>query len=975
MCGSGTPPEYAVEARITTAWGYHRQGYCQAGFSAVLTPDNRRLFLGAVGSWYWQGQVFVQDLFSQSDLIATDEGPANDDDSYLGYSSAIGEFSGDEELDVVIGMPRGSNLTGKIVLFNLKLVNLHNITGEQMGSYFGYSVCVVDVNGDKLDDIIVGAPFYSDLKSRDSSYETGRVYIIYQDATHHFKRRHLLNGRESRGRFGLSLSSAGDINRDGFGDFVVGAPYGGSNARGAVYIFHGSKKGVKSRVSQVIFAEDLDSNLSTFGFSLSGGLDMDMNEYPDLLIGAYAAHKAFLLKSRSVVSVTASLTVNPEKINLDEKGCSLLDGTLVSCVVIHLCLEFSGVGVNSKLEFEFVTRLDVLKTSGPRVFFLASEQDHVQNSTATLQKESIYCKSIFIYIKSAVKDKLMPIVVEVNYSLVSERSKINELKPMLDQSISSKLKKEISIQKDCGKDNICIPDLQINCESNFATFVMGSRERLEILVNITNVGEDAFETNFYVEIPAGVDFINVDQGSIDLSVSCRSISPTSNNYQCDAGNPLKANKTVTFTILLSPKYLNSTNNEYEFSMHVNSTNPENVTTEFNNFWLHRIPVKFEVDLIISGISIPDIVLYNKTTLPLDLITHEDEVGPEIIHLYNIFNRGPSPIIEAEIFILWPTYTLANQDLLYLIDQPEASSFGRCEFVPNVNYLNLTVDKSIPPLSQSSLSVVNMDDSIPNESENSSLHYQTNERSKRDVDARSRLWTSSLNSLGFDELKITSKLITRVTALPYSVQTRSFEPEVYVVETVITPSDVASGRKQVPWWIIGAAVSAGIFLLLILVIFLWKFGFFQRKRPHDEDDHFPLKNCMTTFFHLHQVADIPKPEILLQIKLRANDRTEDNMKNSEKDTLLRPSEAVSGSRRGDVKSSGHMVERTLASGGAGSNTVCPHVITSSLCQYTGVLRFKCIDTSRLEPGHRDQDQDIATRTSPLFMSQDRFLKFH
>lgn len=101
----------------------------------------------------------------------------------------------------------------------------------------------------------------------------------------------------SRGRFGLSLTSLGDMNLDGFGDFAVGAPYDGPNNKGAVYIYHGSKEGPLAKHSQVIYAEDLNiPYLSTFGFSLSGGLDLDGNLYPDLVVGAYESSKAIFFK-------------------------------------------------------------------------------------------------------------------------------------------------------------------------------------------------------------------------------------------------------------------------------------------------------------------------------------------------------------------------------------------------------------------------------------------------------------------------------------------------------------------------------------------------------------------------------------------------------------------------------------------------------------------------------------------------------
>jgi len=75
-------------------------------------------------------------------------------------------------------------------------------------------------------------------------------------------------------------------------DIAVGAPYDGPEGRGAVYVFHGSNKGIMEKPSQVIHAEDIFSRISTFGFSVAGGMDLDGNEYPDLVVGAYEADTA-----------------------------------------------------------------------------------------------------------------------------------------------------------------------------------------------------------------------------------------------------------------------------------------------------------------------------------------------------------------------------------------------------------------------------------------------------------------------------------------------------------------------------------------------------------------------------------------------------------------------------------------------------------------------------------------------------------
>merc|ERR1719153_150458 len=133
-------------------WGYHRQGSCQAGLGAAIADNGEQLFIGAVGSWYWQGQVFSFNTRQLRNQVSTEEGSPADDDSYLGYSVATGEFTGDDNMDIAVGMPRGANLTGKVVLYNSNLTNLHNLTGDQIGAYFGYCLASCDVNGDGLDD-------------------------------------------------------------------------------------------------------------------------------------------------------------------------------------------------------------------------------------------------------------------------------------------------------------------------------------------------------------------------------------------------------------------------------------------------------------------------------------------------------------------------------------------------------------------------------------------------------------------------------------------------------------------------------------------------------------------------------------------------------------------------------------------------------------------------------------------------------
>ena len=82
------------------------------------------------------------------------------------------------------------------------------------------------------------------------------------------------------GRFGFALSSMGDINRDGYDDLAVGAPHDSLDGKGAVYVYHGSRDGIVTSASQIVSAADVGGDVTTFGYSLSGGKDQDDNLYP-----------------------------------------------------------------------------------------------------------------------------------------------------------------------------------------------------------------------------------------------------------------------------------------------------------------------------------------------------------------------------------------------------------------------------------------------------------------------------------------------------------------------------------------------------------------------------------------------------------------------------------------------------------------------------------------------------------------------
>ena len=204
--------------------------------------------------------------------------------------------------------------------------SLDALIGEQPGELFGASLSISDINGDGLDDIIVGAPHHTDFADHEIKFEIGAVYIYHQ-RNWHFSRKsdEILLGKHEGGRFGHAVAALGDINGDGFNDVAVGAPYEGF---GVVYIHHGSKSGLNSKADQKICGDQFKPPLMSFGASFGvGDVDADDNRYNDVIIGAYESDTVVYLPARPVVNVDVKVQFIPELINLDNRTCDTDAGT------------------------------------------------------------------------------------------------------------------------------------------------------------------------------------------------------------------------------------------------------------------------------------------------------------------------------------------------------------------------------------------------------------------------------------------------------------------------------------------------------------------------------------------------------------------------------------------------------------------------------------------------------------------------
>lgn len=213
--------------------------------------------------------------------------------------------------------------------------------------------------------------------------------------------------------------------------------------------------------------------------------------------------------------------------------------------------------------------------------------------------------------------------------------------------------------------------------------MLGSKEPLSFDVLVKNHGEDAFEAGFYMTVPENLNYKKVSQIGVfrDVTITCTAPSiQTNNTLKCDIGNPLPAGKLINFRVIFDPANKTGLAPAYEFYMEANSTNVESHKSAYDdNIVQRRVLIWVDTKLSVSGNSLPTQMHYNMSEYKnFENATKETELGPHVVHIYDVKNNGTSRIDEVEVFVMWPHETIDGQPLMVLLDQPETSGNIRCE---------------------------------------------------------------------------------------------------------------------------------------------------------------------------------------------------------------------------------------------------------------------------------------------------------
>ncbi|GLQ23912.1 hypothetical protein GCM10007853_17860 [Algimonas ampicilliniresistens] len=322
--------------------------------------------------------------------------------------SSAGDVNGDGFDDLIVGATGGDdggeNAGEAYVVFGgaggfgttdgsgRQVIDLTNLTssqgfviqGDSTFDQAGSSVSSAgDVNGDGFDDLIVGAPTGDYLIAGASTgngggNRAGEAYVVFGGAggfgTADGSGRQVIDltgltesqgfiiqGDSANDRTGFSVSSAGDVNGDGFDDLIVSAPFGGDGGdfAGEAYVVFGGAGGFGTADGSGREVIDLTSLTASQGFIIQGDLtfdragnsvssagDLNGDGFDDLIVGVregsdggFFAGEAYVVfggaggfgtadgSGRQVIDLT-SLTVSQGfiiqgDVNLDNAGASV----------------------------------------------------------------------------------------------------------------------------------------------------------------------------------------------------------------------------------------------------------------------------------------------------------------------------------------------------------------------------------------------------------------------------------------------------------------------------------------------------------------------------------------------------------------------------------------------------------------------------------------------------------------------------
>ncbi|XP_076854585.1 integrin alpha-11a [Brachyhypopomus gauderio] len=809
----------------------------QAGFSTHIVEDG--ILVGAVGAYDWNGAVLKETR--QGKVVPPKSSYAQEfpeelknHGAYLGYTvtSVVSARSGQL---YVAGAPR-FNHTGKVIVFTLKntgeLTILHSLKGQQIGSYYGSEIAPLDIDGDGVTDyLLVAAPMFFS-----GGWERGKVYLYRITEQPRFILEGALELPElgQNARFGSALAPVPDLNGDSFNDVVVGAPLEDEH-RGAIYIYNSQSNRILRKYKQRIGATELVPGLQYFGRSIHGKMDMNGDGLVDLAVGSLGA--AVLLWSRSVIRINANVRFEPSKINVFNKDCRR-GGKDVTCMSAVVCLNITArTAIKATQEVAlWYSALIEEKRFNPRAVLDDLERQQ-QPRNLTLLPDEEACEHIYFHVTDTA-DYARPIIFTVETGLQDP-----DHGPTLDDSWPTTFRIQLPFWNGCDEDDHCVPDLVLQSQTDLIhrkqfcgeafragsvlcrgppaepneRVIEGSRRKMVVDTRLENRGENAYGAKLNISHSRNLRFSSlIVKDNSDTHIDCRSGDKWRSEKLCNVSGPFMRAKTqVTFRL------------EFEFSnfvlldhvqviLQASSDGEEVALHDNSNHIIYTL--RYEADLLFTRSSSP-----SRWDLKADLSLEKPvDMQPSFNFTFQLQNLGHFPVRNLQLNIMIPEVTKNGNQLLQIQDfytdqddgtqcippQHVAHSRASPEDLTRVSRLNYTNTLIVP------------------------VQCTVNLSSYRDasVTIGGFLRVDSLHALKFKTLELVT-----TASMELSSNSPMFLHEERPVRHIILEIRKEEDYR-IPIWIIVGSTLGGLLLLSLLILALWKLGFFQRQKHKEEAEN-------------------------------------------------------------------------------------------------------------------------------------------
>ncbi|XP_072452917.1 integrin alpha-M-like isoform X2 [Notamacropus eugenii] len=626
---------YAIEGTPSGSNSSFEYEMSQEGFSSVFTSDGP--LLGTVGSFGWSGGAFIYDQIDKPTFINISLVNLNMNDAYLGYSVDVIVQKTSQSL--VMGAPRYQHI-GMVAMFKKSFNTWEKtaeVMGKQIGSYFGATLCAVDVNGDRNTDLIlIGAPHYYERN------QGGQVSICpLPKRKTKWSCEAVLRGQPGHpsSRFGAALAVLGDLNGDKIIDVAVGAP-GEEENQGAIYVFHGmAGSSINSSYSQRIAGSHFSPTLQYFGQSLSGGQDITQDGLVDVAVGANG--QVLLLRTQPVLRLEVSMEIIPKELKRSVFECREQEKTNEEAGVAKVCLLTQKNRADRLGEVQSSVTYDLVLDPGrskPRAIFNETK-NHRRRKVLTVGMKRI-CEDVKLLLPNCVEDSVSPLILSLNFSLVGQPiASAGNLRPVLSENVPRLFSEALPFEKNCGNDSICQDDLSITFSFlRLQTLVVGSSQELNMTVTVGNQGEDSYGTLVTFLFPPGLSLRRVSgiqnqPRYRSMSVNCNLgtvDSKTERSTQCGISHPIfRAGSEIIFNATFDVSAMASLGNKVVFKANVVSENNA-PTTNKTSFQL-GLPVKYAIYPVINS--------HEESTKYLNFSDSEEKNSPGLKHKYQVNNLG------------------------------------------------------------------------------------------------------------------------------------------------------------------------------------------------------------------------------------------------------------------------------------------------------------------------------------------------